>query len=216
MAYLNKPDLYASLPSLEVNGVLLSAKDYTAEYYKDETYAEDKKITKQSKLEIPKDQDSATVYVRITGKGNYTGTVDTSYTVHKTKEAVYDISKARVTIYGPGYDPLSNKNKKLTSVPFTGEPIEFSDPKTGTVVVEYKLDGKKYTKLEYEKDYTLSYANNVHKGKATLTVWGCNTENTIVEGEAPRRFIGNTKTQFSIGTKNIADLWDALKQAVGL
>ncbi|MBO4901233.1 MAG: InlB B-repeat-containing protein [Lachnospiraceae bacterium] len=216
LAYNNKPDLYASTVYVEANGVLLGSKDCTVRYFKDRYYTEE--ITKRNKLEIPAYQDYADVYVVITGKGNYEGVIHRDYRVYRTNDQVLDISKARVTIYGPDYDPASTKNKKLTGVPYTGEPITLNTlnnntQTTGRVVVEYKLDGNNYTELVPGTDFYLSYVNNTHKGKATLIIDGVNQLYTYEAGKS-RKFVGTMKVQFSIGTKSIADLWDAFKNLI--
>lgn len=202
VVYGKKADLYKSVPFVEIGGVTLAPKNYTVEYYKDTGRTE--KIDKNNKIDLSS-VDSATVYVTITAKGNYTGTVKAGtacqYKVLKADTSVFDLSKARVTIYQKGYVEGIKKNKKLTSVSFNGSRREINDPDIdGVIVVEYKLDGKNYTKLKSGEDYSLVYVNNVNKGKATLIVEGTND---VHDG---KKFIGSKKTTFNIGTKSVTDI----------
>ena len=66
-----KKNAYVSKPLVTVNGVLLKAADYSVEYYRDNTFAADKKIDSKNPIEFTGDQKDQTVYVKVTGKGNY-------------------------------------------------------------------------------------------------------------------------------------------------
>ncbi len=65
----------------------------------------------------------------------------------------------------------------------------------GTIVVEYKLDGRKYTTLTRGVDYDVIYLSNTNKGKATILIVG--------RDNADRKFTGTKKTGFTISTFNI-------------
>ena len=202
VVYGTKADQYKSAPYVEINGVTLAAKNYTVEYYKDEARTE--KIDKKNKIDLS-GINSATVYVTIIAKGNYTGTIkagtDCRYNVLKKDTDVFDLSKARVTVYQKGYVEGSKKNKKLTSVSYNGKARKIDDPDIeGVIVVEYKLDGKNYTRLKAGIDYSLVYVNNINKGKATLIIEG--KENI----DDSRTFIGTKKTAFNIVTKSVSDI----------
>ena len=206
MVYNGKPNLYASAPYITVDGAPLAAKNYTVTYFKDSERTNE--ITKNNKLSIADGDKKATVYVKIEGKGNYKGTIaDCQYTVYKTDPAfkVFDLSKAKVTIYQAGYVPGSKQNKVLKEVSYNGKPREISDADiNGTVVVEYKVDGKNYTDLKEGVDYELKYANNINKGKAVLIVSGLNGD-----GEKGK-FVGTKTANFSIGTKSVGDILEDL------
>lgn len=212
VVYAKKADLYQSAPYVEINGVELAAKNYSVAFYRDA--ARNDVIDKNHKLEIPEGQKEATVYVKITGKGNYGGTLQTGkckYKVLKTDAAVYDLSKAKVTLYQEGYVEGGKKNKKLTTVSYNGKERKINDPDVkGTVVVEYKTDGKNYSPLKEGEDYELVYVNNVNKGKATLIVQGTNSAH---DGKT---FVGNKKTSFTIGTKSVSDVITDVLAFLGL
>ena len=206
LVYSGKPNLYKSTPYVMSGGSTLAASNYTVSYYTDSDRSAP--VSNKNKVSIADGLQFTTVYVSIAGKGNtvgkgnFTGTIKAEYKVRRPKSGeIFDISKARVTIYKEGYDPATPKNnKKLTSVIYNGMARKVTDTDiNGTVVVEYKLDGKNYTTLTEGKDYELVYLNNINKGKAILIVQGLNTE---YEG---RTFIGTGKTTFNIATCNIKD-----------
>ncbi|MBP5384341.1 MAG: hypothetical protein J6Y57_05140 [Lachnospiraceae bacterium] len=206
LVYNGKPNLYASAPYITVDGAPLAAKNYTVTYFKDSARTD--QITKNNKLSIAEGQKSATVYVKIEGKENYKGTIaDCEYKVYKTDTAnkVFDLSKAKVTIYQSGYDATSKKNKVLKSVTYNGLPREISDEDIdGTVVVEYKVDGKKFTPLQEGIDYELKYANNINKGNAVLIVSGKN------EANENGTFVGSKTANFTIVAKSVTDILEDL------
>ncbi|MCR5503138.1 MAG: hypothetical protein K6F53_09020 [Lachnospiraceae bacterium] len=213
VVYSGKADLYTSAPYVLIDGVQLPSKNYSVTCYKTSGRADTDKIGKKNKLSIAAEDPSATVYVKITGKGNYEGTItkaaddsELAYRVlKKADNTFYDLSKARVTIYAKGYDPAKKNNKILKSVSYNGKARRIDDYDIdGTVVVEYKFSGKKYTGLVEGKDYELEYLNNREKGKAVLIVKGL-TGNEYEPGKT-RSFLGVKRAGFSIGTKSIKDL----------
>ncbi|MCM1092225.1 MAG: hypothetical protein NC413_15435, partial [Muribaculum sp.] len=87
------------------------------------------------------------VKVTVTGKGNYTGTISTTYRITKAS-----FSKAKVTV---------------TAQPYTGSTVTLS---AKDITVKLGSDT-----LTYGKDYTIvegSYRNNIKKGTATVTIKG--------------------------------------------
>ena len=216
MAYTGKPGTYFSAPIVTLNGSALAASNYTVKYYlkSGDEYTE---ITSKNKLSLAEGVDEAEVQVRITakgsvaGKGNYSGTINDTYKVIRKKtDEVYDLSKARITIYGK-YDEVTGKYKKFAGVPYSGNPrkvtdIDPTDEKAyGKVVVEYKI-GKTYVTLEENKDYRITYRNNVNKGKAIIYINGTNNKAEGVE----RAFVGSKKTTFSITAFNLKKLLSTL------
>ena len=89
--------------------------------------------------------------VKITGIKNYTGTAEAVY-----KVAQKDISKLKITI---------------SSQPFTGKEITFTEADFGTKI---KVTGKRGEELPvYGTDYIITgYTKNINKGKATVTFKG--------------------------------------------
>ena len=118
-----KGDYFKSKPELyDIDGKKLAEnKDYTVAYFT----KDGKEIDKTTVLE-----DGATVTVKITGKGNYTGEVTATYSIRK----IYDLSKT-------AYDKIADK-------PYTGKAITndyeiltcFNNVKKGTAT--YILKGK--------------------------------------------------------------------------
>lgn len=172
-----KAETYFSKPYVTIDGVALKSSDYTLSYYKDAELTE--QITSKNKLTLTDQSDIATVYVKITGKGNYAaeGTYLTdSYQVYR-KSAYKDFTKVRVTV-------VNDQGAKLGKADYTGKALE---PK---VKVEIK-DGKTYRTLTEGTDYTVAYVSNINKGKATVVLDGC--------GE----YDGSKTAYFIIGAKSV-------------
>lgn len=114
--------------SQEYNTVLTEGTDYTV------SYSNNKKIG------------SYTAEIKVTGKGNYKGTITTHFTICK-----YDISKAKIS--------------EIPDQEYTGKNIQ-------PTIKKVKYNGKV---LEYEKDYTIyysSYTNGTPLGTAYITISG--------------------------------------------
>lgn len=173
-----KAGTYFSKPYVTIDGVALKSSDYTLSYYKDAELTE--QITSKNKLTLPEQSDVATVYVKITGKGNYAVAEDAyltdSYQVYR-KSAYKDFTKVRVTV-------VNDQGTKLGKADYTGKALE---PK---VKVEIK-DGKTYRTLTEGTDYTVAYVSNINKGKATIVLNGC--------GE----YAGSKTAYFTIGAKSV-------------
>lgn len=100
-------------------------------------------------VEYSDDQISAgEVRVTIRGKGNYTGVAETTYRITDK-----DISKTVMD--------------NITAQSYTGEAIE-----PEIVLYANKSEQKKGNPLELNKDYQVSYENNVFAGKGKITVTG--------------------------------------------
>ncbi|GEM_PF-5380080 len=90
-----------------------------------------------------------TILVKITGKGNYTGSITASYRII---DKLYDISKAGVTVQPKTY---------------TGKAVTL-DPNAGDLQVQ--LNGQS---LVYGQDYEITgYTKNISQGTATVTLRG--------------------------------------------
>ncbi|MCR5501836.1 MAG: InlB B-repeat-containing protein [Lachnospiraceae bacterium] len=199
MIYSGKAKTYTPSCVLTMNGITIPQKGYQVACYKDSARTD--RITSKNKLKLEEGQKEAVVYVTITGRGNYTGTILSEYRVIREDKnnGVLDLGKARITIYAKGYDPSRKNNKTLKSVSYNGEPRKTDDPDIGgTVVVEYKFDGKKYERLTEGKDYELCYLNNTGKGKAMLIVKG------LRNPENGRTMAGSKAKTFTIIAANVS------------
>lgn len=189
--YTGKPGIYKSVPFVTINGVALKSSDYTVKYYKDAALTQEIK-GKLNNIVLQDDEASATVYVKITGKGNYApkagadSYATASYKVC-SKANLVDLSKARITF-------VDASGKKLTKVEYTGRALR------PTVKVEVKV-GKQYVEVPSDQ-YRVIYVNNVKKGKATAIVTGTG-----------KQYVGSKSAKFTITSKNIknvSDLWKNL------
>ncbi len=179
----NRPGVYKSKPYVSVNGVEVKASEYTVKYYTDKD-----RIAEMGKIM----EADTEVYVKIEGKdkSNYKGMLLTaSYKVQKKPETAIDLSKAKVTVYTDWSDSATKTNK----FEYTGKEIEPS------VMIEIKqgnvtLSPKNVKQLMDEEKLTITYTNNIHKGKAAMIING--------DGET---YVGSKTATFSITTKNIKD-----------
>ena len=199
VVYGGKPGIYKSTPYVTINGSTLAASNYVVSYFTDDDC--EKPLNKKNKITLAEGQIEAPVFVMISakgsvpGKGNFTGIIKKSYLVKRAVAGeVFDLGKARVTLYQKGYTPGAKTNKKLSSVSFNGKPRYLDDADIGgTVLVEYKVDGKKYEALTEGVHYELVYINNINKGKAVI----------IVKGKEGSKYIGSVKTGFTISALKI-------------
>lgn len=97
---------------------------------------------KQYSVAYKNNTNAGTAFVTITGKGGYAGKVVKSFTI----------------------TPLSSQTLEIKDIP-----AKTYNGKVQTPAVTVKL-GKK--KLSKNKDYTLTYTNNLHAGKATVNITG--------------------------------------------
>lgn len=170
-----KPAIYKTSLYVTVDDVLLKASDYTVTYM----LSDGTEMKGQNKLDLSKVD--GTVTVQIQGKGNYSGTIETSYKVVRG-DNLYDLAKAKVTV-------VDKDGKKLKNVQFDG------NAQTVSLKIEVK-DGKKYREITPEEYQVLAphitYVNNVYKGKASV----------IINGDQGT-FAGGKAVTFSIVSKNI-------------
>ncbi len=187
-----KPNQYKSAPYVSIDGMALKSSDYTVRYYLDAAMTQE--MSSQNKVILADDAVSATIYVKIVGKGNYAPKDEstfaaTEYQVWKVGENQKDLSKARVTF-------VDASGSKLTKATYTGEEME------PAVKVEIK-NGKTWETIPADQ-YELTYVNNVHKGKATA----------IINAKGVQ-YVGGRTAAFSIvaqNLKNRSDLWGNLAQ----
>ena len=220
VAYRGRADLYTPKVYVTLDGRTLPSKNYKVECFTSAGCEPESLVSKKNKVSIPDGLQQVTVFVLVTAKGsggasgNYEGVVRSEYRVVRTgteaSVTTYDISRARVTIYDSTYVPGAKKNRKLAGVVYNGRERQISDADVnGTVLVEYKLDGKHYTALTEGVDYTLRYVNNIGKGTAVIVVEGAETPH---DGIA---FVGNKTATFRITTKSVLSLLQLLFSAGG-
>ncbi len=141
--YTGKPNKYQSALVLTDSdgGILAKNKDYTVEaYYMGKTVLDKKSNPKEG----------AEITVIIKGKGNYTGTIETSYSVKGI-----DFSKADI---------------KVTAKRYTGSSVII---KSDDIISANIKTGKTKTALKFGTDYEIAaYSNNLKKGTATVTFKG--------------------------------------------
>jgi hypothetical protein len=176
-----KSGVYKSTPYVSMNGSVIKASNYTVSYYTDSEMKLE--MNRKNRITVGDNETSATVYVKITGKGNYAGTELTGeYRVTKASEDSINISNARVTIV----DQYGNKTAKLS---YTGKEV------TPSLKVEVK-SGKSYrtlTEEEISSALDIRYVNNINKGKATV----------VINAKADSGYIGSRTASFNIVTKSI-------------
>ncbi|MCM1211996.1 MAG: InlB B-repeat-containing protein [Blautia sp.] len=128
--------------------------------------ATDTKLTKDTDYTVAFTRDGepatdfkavGTVTVTVTGKGNYTGTLTTTYEITAAKTALTD---AMVKLSYEGYTLVDGKTDV---VEYTGEAI--------TPAVTVKVTEGADPLVE-DTDYTVAYTNNTEAGTATVTVTG--------------------------------------------
>ena len=141
--YTGKPNKYQSALVLTDSdgGILAKNKDYAVEaYYMGKTMLDKKSNPKEG----------AEITVIIKGKGNYTGTIETSYSVKGI-----DFSKADI---------------KVTAKRYTGSSVII---KSDDIISANIKTGKTKTALKFGTDYEIAaYSNNLKKGTATVTFKG--------------------------------------------
>ncbi|MCR5250768.1 MAG: Ig-like domain-containing protein [Lachnospiraceae bacterium] len=168
-----------STPYVTLNGMEITKANYTPTYFINGKEITTRKVTQ---ADFGK-ENSVTVTVKLEAKGkNVKGTATASYVITKCTQSG-DLSKAKVEI-------KKQNGKTVSSIPFTGSPIEMK----GEYKLVVTLDG---TVLTEGKDYTVSYANNIYKGKAYVIVNGLgdnSTEKTKYYGSKTKNFTITTGT----------------------
>lgn len=155
MVYTGKPGAYKSIPYVTVNGALLKSSDYKVSYYKDPDRSQViNGKTASGKMELADGDKQKTVYMKIEGKGNYTGTLTAQYNVYKLADDAIDLTKAKINFVD------GNRAE------YTGEGVE------PAIEVLYKT-GSGWTKVDANDIGTYinaTYINNVDKGRATVMI----------------------------------------------
>lgn len=171
------PGKYIVKPYVEYDSKTVAASDYTVKYYIDSALTKEMD-SKENALTIPSGQDYATVYVKVTGKNNFSETaVVDEYKVYRLLEK----EDLRLNMAGMKIDiePISSA--------FCGDPCE---PKTK---VTYK-SGTETKTLDASK-YKIKYMNNLYKGTATIVITGNGVD-----------ALGSKTKTFSIKPGSVLDL----------
>ncbi|MCM1113635.1 MAG: GDSL-type esterase/lipase family protein [Muribaculum sp.] len=197
-AYTKKGQ-YKSAPYVLVDGVLLKSSEYSVKYYLDPATAESRTEMK-GKIELGEGEDSKTVYVAVTGKKNYTGTVETQYEVKKHEAGkTTDISKATITLK----DQDGNKQSKME---YTGEAVY-----PGQIAIKVNKDTAEVVLTpdasgSWDNDnFAVEFVNNIEKGKATVIITG--------KGD----YVGSKTATFNVVAQKIkSDIWSNLAKMLGL
>ncbi|MCH5256197.1 MAG: Ig-like domain-containing protein [Lachnospiraceae bacterium] len=185
-----KAGVYKSSPYVSIKGVLIKASNYTVTYYLDNPLTNSNPRVMDSKNKLS--NGDTTVWVKIVGKGNYAAADDTCYVTASYRvrslasSESYDLSKAKISFQ-------DKEGKPIKKVEYTGEPIIRDNIK---VVVTYKI-GKQTVTLNEGEDYTVTFVNNVNKGKATVVITGMPNQN---------KYIGSKTATFSIVANNLKKL----------
>jgi hypothetical protein len=177
----SKPNIYTSKPYVTVDNVLLKASDYEVKYYTENG----NEMSKNNKIDLSS-SDSATITVKVTGKGNYSFTKEASYKVWKDNGAI-NLTSAKVTV-------VDENGAKFSKAEYTGQEI------TPNLIIASKK-GTAITSEQFEKlKDTITYVNNVNAGTATVIINGNGTD-----------FIGSKIVTFRIVTKNLRNILDLFK-----
>ncbi len=181
-----------STPIVTVDGVTVKSSGYNkVKYYLDATF--EKEVTKDDMTFD--DSKSKTIYVKIEGKGNYTGTIDAelcSYEVRMLDENQYDLSKAKVKFTQKGkysYTGLEVEPEKAVTL----------DEAKAQFTVSLKVNGTEVV-LDPEQ-YEVAYMNNVNKGKATIVITGTGEAGT----NNSYAFVGSKNATFSIVAQKVTN-----------
>ncbi len=181
-----------STPYVTVNGVLVKASEYEVEY---SVGSADAAPTDKPKVTFGSNN-SVTVYVKIKAKANSNNyevaeagkEITGSYTVWKKgSNNDKDLSKAKVTFH----NQEDCKDKKVTKFEYNGGAV-----KPVGINVNIGKDAANLYSKGTDSKVTVTYVNNVNKGKATV----------IIKPAEGSDLIGSKVVTFSIVSKNASGL----------
>lgn len=188
--YSGKANIYKSAPIVTIDGVTVKASNYKVSYYSDKAMSQSSLISSKNKVALGEGDDFAIVYVKIEGKGSYLPgdayALTGSYKVCKKSDHVIDLSGAKVSFY-------DKDGAQITKLAYTGRAVEPYKTK-----VTCKVDKKDVVLAEGQ--YSVSYLNNVNKGKVTVLITG-----TGVKGEGGVSFVGSKTASYSIFAAPLGD-----------
>lgn len=143
-----------STPIVTLDGAELNKTNYTPTYSINGNDITTRKVTEADFG----GNSSVTVTVTLEAKGkNVTGKAECTYRIFKA-DVDNDLSKAKVEI-------KTSAGKSVSSIPYNGHPIEIKGDYRLVVTLNNKV-------LTEGKDYSVDYANNIYKGRATVIVTG--------------------------------------------
>ena len=129
--------------------------------------------------------------IKITGKDNYTGVAETTFTIEPYDPQRHDKDPVDMSTLHPTIAGTFTYNK--------------SEQKPVPTIVYQKYNNETSTMLEYTlvegKDYNLTYTNNINAGTATLTATGIG----VFKGSKNVEFTINPKSAESLSIDTIGD-----------
>lgn len=129
--------------------------------------------------------------IKITGKDNYTGVAETTFTIEPYDPQRHDKDPVDMSTLHPTITGTFTYNK--------------AEQKPVPTIVYQKYNNETSTMLEYTlvegKDYNLTYTNNINAGTATLTATGIG----VFKGSKNVEFTINPKSAESLSIDTIGD-----------
>lgn len=169
-----KPNMYRSVPFVTIGGVTVNKRDYNVKYFDGA-----KELGAKEKISLSEGQNEKTITVKATGKNNYRAEDSAAFTYRVVKVTGDMINLSKTKIVGKDTD------KKVKDQEYTGEYV------TPAIDVLIK-QGSTWVKVD-PSNYSVTYINNLNKGKATILISGKGT------GAA-----GSKSANFSIKAKNMS------------
>ncbi|MBD5402276.1 hypothetical protein HDR58_05695, partial [bacterium] len=182
------PKMYKSTPCVieKASGTVLKSSNYKVEYFDDNNGQPS--TTKMTKATAA----GKVVWVKITGKGGYTGDVSAKYTV-KQGDPKKDLSTATISFYETSKDTKAVKAMKYTGeevVPYKVV-IKLKDKKEITLTLDKDADG--YITSDNKDKFDIEFFNNIEKGKASV----------VITSKDDATCIGAKTVNFSISAKTL-------------
>ncbi|MBO4373860.1 MAG: InlB B-repeat-containing protein [Lachnospiraceae bacterium] len=148
-----KPDKYRSNPFVSIGGVMVDKKNYTVKYF-DGT----KELASKDKITLGDGETERIITIKATGRNNYKEEESAAFTyrVMKVSGNMINLSKAKIV----GKDTT----KAVKKQEYTGSAVA---PEIDVLIKQ----GKEWVNVD-PADYTVTYINNINKGKAVILVSG--------------------------------------------
>lgn len=169
-----KPNMYRSVPFVTIGGVTVNKRDYNVKYFDGA-----KELGAKEKISLSEGQNEKTITVKATGKNNYRAEDSAAFTYRVVKVTGDMINLSKTKIVGKDTD------KKVKDQEYTGEYV------TPAIDVLIK-QGSTWVKVD-PSNYSVTYINNLNKGKATILISGKGTG-----------AVGSKSANFSIKAKNMS------------
>lgn len=169
-----KPNMYRSVPFVTIGGVTVNKRDYTVKYFDGA-----KELGAKEKISLSEGQNEKIITVKATGKNNYRAEDSAAFTYRVVRVTGDMINLSKAKIVGKDTD------KKVKDQEYTGE---YVTPEIDVLIKQ----GSTWVKVD-PSNYTVTYINNLNKGKATILISGKGT------GAA-----GSKSANFAIKAKNMS------------